>query len=274
MLPNHMKRKKRFSPGTGKFQLSDKAAPAILISDLHLTPESPETLAYFHDFLGSLGDIDSLYVLGDLFEYWLGDDAYKKLGHSPVEDALKGLTKMGTPVRIMPGNRDFLLDQEFAYRTGSTILKDATIQLFFGRQALLLHGDSLCTDDEAHQKFRLIVNQPEWRSAFLRKPISERDDIGRAIRFRSNIEKRYKTSRIMDVNQYAVEKALKPTEARLLIHGHTHRPSIHQWTLNEQTYSRVVLGDWSVGPSWIEIRGADLQLHYQGIVERLDLNQI
>ena len=273
MLPNHMKRKKRFGPGTGKFRLTAKTAPAILISDLHLTSESPETLAYFHRFLGSLGDIDSLYVLGDLFEYWLGDDAGETLGHSPVEDALKDLTNVGTPVRVMPGNRDFLLGQEFAYRTGSTILKDATVQPFFDRQVLLLHGDSLCTDDEAHRKFRFIVDQPEWRLAFLDKPISERDDIGRAIRFRSNIEKRYKTSRIMDVNQNAVEAALKLTEARLLIHGHTHRPGIHKWTLNGRTCSRVVLGDWSVGPSWIEIRENDLQLHHQGTVEQLDLNQ-
>ena len=144
----------------------------------------------------------------------------------------KILPMWGLLSAIMPGNRDFLLGQEFAYRTGSTILKDATVQPFFGRQVLLLHGDSLCTDDEAHQSFRFIVDQPEWRLAFLDKPISERDDIGRAIRFRSNIEKRYKTSQIMDVNQNAVEAALKPTEARLLIHGHTHRPGIHQWTLN------------------------------------------
>lgn len=274
MLPNHMKRKKRFSTGTGKFRLTAKTAPAILISDLHLTPESPETLTYFHSFLRSLENIDSLYVLGDLFEYWLGDDASETLGHSPVQDTLRDLTNGGTPVRVMPGNRDFLLGQEFAYRTRSTILKDATVQSFFGRQVLLLHGDSLCTDDEAHQKFRFIVDQPEWRSAFLDKPISERDDIGRVIRFRSNIEKRYKASQIMDVNQYAVDAALKTTEARLLIHGHTHRPGIHQWILNGRTYSRVVLGDWSVGPSWIEIHENDLQLHYQGIVERLDLNQI
>ena len=274
MLPNHMKRKKQFRPGTGKFQLTDKTPPAVLISDLHLTPESPETLEYFHHFLRSLGNIESLYVLGDLFEYWLGDDAHETLGHSPVEDALKDLTNVGTPVRVLPGNRDFLLGQEFAYRTGSTILKDATIQTFFGRQVLLLHGDSLCTGDEAHQKFRFIVDQPEWRSAFLDKPISERDDIGRDIRFRSNTEKRYKTSSIMDVDQNAVEAALELTDARLLIHGHTHRPGIHQWILNGQTYSRVVLGDWSIGPSWIEIRETDLQLHYQGTVEQLDLNQI
>jgi UDP-2,3-diacylglucosamine hydrolase len=269
-----MKQKKQFGRGTKKFRLTAKTNPAILISDLHLTPESPETLAYFHSFLGSLEQIDSLYVLGDLFEYWLGDDACETLGHSPVADALKNLTNVGTPVHVMPGNRDFLLGQQFAYRTGSTILNDATVQTFFGRQVLLLHGDSLCTDDEAHQKFRSIVDQPEWRSTFLDKPVSERDAIGRAIRFRSNIEKRYKTSRIMDVNQHAVEAALKPSEAILLIHGHTHRPGIHQWTLKGQTYSRVVLGDWSTGPSWIEFRETDLQLHYQGIVEQLDLNQI
>jgi UDP-2,3-diacylglucosamine hydrolase len=273
MLPNQMKRKKRFDPGTGKFRLTPKTAPTILISDLHLTPESPETLAHFHHFLGSLENIDSLYILGDLFEYWLGDDASETLGHSPIEDALKDLTNVGTPVRIMPGNRDFLLGQEFAYRTGSTILKDATVESFFGRKILLLHGDSLCTDDEAHQKFRLIVDQPEWQSRFLEKPISERDDIGRAIRFRSNIEKRYKTSHIMDVNQHAIEAALESTKTSFLIHGHTHRPGLHQWLLNGRPCARVVLGDWSVGPSWIELRESDLQLHYRGIVEQIELNQ-
>lgn len=269
-----MKQKKQFGPGTRKFRLTGNSAPAILISDLHLTPESPETLTHFHRFLGSLGNIDSLYVLGDLFEYWLGDDAGETLGHAPVEDALKDLTNVGTPIRVMPGNRDFLIGQEFAYRTGSTILTDATVQPFFGWKVLLLHGDSLCTDDEAHQKFRSIVDQPEWRSAFLGKSITERDDIGRAIRFRSNIEKRYKASRIMDVNQYAVEMALKSTEVQILIHGHTHRPGIHQWTKNGHTFSRVVLGDWSMGPSWIEFHETNLQLHYQGTVEQLDLNQI
>jgi UDP-2,3-diacylglucosamine hydrolase len=273
MLPNHTKRKKGFSPGTGKFQFKAKTSPIILISDLHLTPESPEILAHFHRFLGSLGKIDSLYILGDLFEYWLGDDAGETLGHSPVEDALKDITSMGTPIRVMPGNRDFLLGREFASRTGSIILKDATVQRFFGRQILLLHGDSLCTDDEAHQKFRSVVDQPEWRSSFLSKPIKQRDDIGRSIRFRSNVEKRYKTSRIMDVNQQAVETAFNVTDARLLIHGHTHRPGVHQWTMNERTYSRVVLGDWSFGPSWIEIYETELQLHYKETVERLDLSQ-
>ena len=274
MLPNQMKRKRRLNHGTGKFRLMTKAPPVILISDLHLTPEAPETLAYFYHFLGSLGDIDRLYILGDLFEYWLGDDASDSLGHTPIEDALKDLTNMGTPVHIIPGNRDFLLGEDFAYRTGITILKDATVQTFFERQILLLHGDSLCTDDKAHQQFRLIVDQPDWRSEFLNKPICERDNIGRSIRFRSDIEKRYKASQIMDVNQYAVEAALKLADTRLLLPGHTHRPGLHRWSSNGLTYSRVVLGDWSIGPSWIEIHEDDLQLHYQGIVERLDLNQI
>ena len=273
MLPNHMKQKKRFSPGTGKFRLTKGNAPVILISDLHLTPEAPETFVHFRRFLDSLQNIDSLYILGDLFEYWLGDDAADTLGHSPVEKALKNLTNNGTPVCVMPGNRDFLLDEEFAYRTGSTILKEATVQSFFGRQVLLLHGDSLCTDDEAHRKFRSIVDQAEWRVNFLGMPISERDEIGRAIRFRSNVEKRYKAPQIMDINQNAVNAVIARTEARLLIHGHTHRPGIHQWFLKGHTFSRVVLGDWSVGPSWIEIFKTTLQLHHQGGVKQLDLNQ-
>ena len=172
----------------------------------------------------------------------------------------------------MPGNRDFLLDEEFACRTGSTILKEPKVQSFYGRQVLLLHGDSLCTDDKGHQKFRSIVDQPEWRVTFLGKPINERDEIGRAIRFRSSIDKRYKASHIMDVNQNAVETILKFTKVRLLIHGHTHRPGIHKWVSNGRAYSRVVLGDWSLGPSWVEICNTDLQLHYQGTIERLDLN--
>ena len=182
-----MKRKKRFGTGTGKFRLTAKTAPAILISDLHLTPESPETLAYFHRFLESLGDIDSLYVLGDLFEYWLGDDTARELGHLPVETILQDLTTRGTKIYFIPGNRDFLIGSDFALRTGVSILNDASVHRFFQCCVLLLHGDSLCTDDHEHQTFRSMVNEPDWQLNFLNKSIAEREAIAQSIRFQSNI---------------------------------------------------------------------------------------
>ena len=274
MSPNHNKLKTRFTPGTGKFNLADRNKPIILISDLHLTPESPETLEYFHHFIDSLRNIHSLYILGDLFEYWLGDDSAEKLGHSPVENTLRNLTNDGTPLFVIPGNRDFLLDKDFADRTGAIILNNSTVRLFFGHPTLLLHGDCLCTDDVSHQNFRSIVDDPEWRSTFLAKSIGERDEIGQAIRFRSNTEKRYKASHIMDVNQNTIESMLKPTGTRLLIHGHTPRPDIHQWVFDGHIFSRIVLGDWETGPSWIEIWESNLQLYYKNSVKQLNLDQM
>jgi len=274
MLPNHMNQKKKVPQSKIQTHIKSEDTSIILISDLHLTPESPQTILHFNNFITSLENVDSLYILGDLFEYWLGDDAAYSLGHVPVEKTLRLLSVKGITVYLIRGNRDFLIDNDFALRTGIKILNDPTLHSFFGHQVLLLHGDSLCTDDKKHQKFRSIVDETEWRLTFLRKSISERDSIAKSIRFRSDIEKRYKPSGIMDVNQLAVDAALQSTPARLLIHGHTHRPGIHQWNLNGESLARVVLGEWSEGPSWIQFSASRIELHYEDKVKCLEYGQV
>ena len=246
----------------------------VLISDLHLTPEAPHILSQFSAFIDSLQHVNSLYILGDLFEYWLGDDASKSLVHLPVEHILQTLTTDGTDVYLIPGNRDFLIGHDFASRTGVTILNDGAVHRLFESHVLLLHGDSLCIDDTEHQQFRSITNETGWRSRFLKKTILQRESIAQSIRFRSNVEKRYKSSEIMDVNQQAVETAIESTPAKLMIHGHTHRPGIHHWSSENKRYLRVVLGDWSEGPSWIEFSKSNLTLHYTNVSERLVYDEI
>ena len=210
-----------------------------------------------------------MYILGDLFEYWLGDDTARELGHLPVETILQDLTTRGTKIYFIPGNRDFLIGSDFALRTGVSILNDASVHRFFQCRVLLLHGDSLCTDDHEHQTFRAMVNEPDWQLNFLNKSIAEREAIAQSIRFQSNIDKRYKSSEIMDVNQSAVMATFGLTGTTLMIHGHTHRPGIHQWTSNGRRFSRIVLGDWSSGASWIEFSKSHLTLHYKQIAESL-----
>ena len=241
----------------------------ILISDLHLTPQSPAIFHHFDKFINSLGNISHLYILGDLFEYWLGDDTAEELGHLPVENILKNLVTRGTKIYFIPGNRDFLIGSDFAFRTGVSILNDASVHRLFQYCVLLLHGDSLCTDDHEHQTFRSLVNDSDWQLNFLNKSIAEREAIAQSIRFQSNIDKRYKSSEIMDVNQSAVMTTFELTGTTLMIHGHTHRPGIHQWILNGKRFSRIVLGDWSSGASWIELSKSQLTLHYKQISESL-----
>ena len=241
----------------------------ILISDLHLTPQSPAIFQYFDKFINSLDNISQLYILGDLFEYWLGDDTARELGYLPVENILQDLTRRGTKIYFIPGNRDFLISSDFAFRTGVSILNDASVHRLFQCSVLLLHGDSLCTDDQDHQMFRTMVNQPDWQLSFLEKPFAEREAIAQSIRFRSNIDKRYKSSEIMDANQDSIMTTFRQTETTIMIHEHTHRPGIHQWISHGKRFSRIVLGDWSTGASWIEISKSNLTLNYNQTSESL-----
>ena len=234
----------------------------IFISDLHLTTQAPDILFNFRNFAESLGNISSLYILGDLFEYWLGDDASETLGHQEVEKVIQKLSEIGVKVYFIPGNRDFLVGEQFASRTGTKILKDPTIHEFFGVKFLLLHGDTLCTDDKQHQQFRSTVNSAEWQTKFLEKSISERDLLAKSIRFRSDEKKRYTSSEIMDVSQNTVDTLFSSTNVNFMIHGHTHRPRIHKWEINNEQFFRIVLGDWSNGPSWLSISHTGMSLHH------------
>ncbi len=234
-----------------------------LISDLHLTPDQPDLCEHFDQYSSTLAPGDDLYILGDLFEYWLGDDAADFLGHTAVERVLSSLSQRGVQVFFLSGNRDFLLGRKFADQCGMQIISDEHILELGPKRVLLMHGDSLCTDDIAHQKFRNMVRLPSWQDEFLRKSLAERDALAKLARYRSEDGKTQKAAQIMDVNDEAVEGVMCAHGVGLLIHGHTHRPAVHELNFSGNAY-RVVLGDWTPEPSWIRLTETGLELVFAG----------
>lgn len=215
----------------------------LFISDLHLSPRRPGIAESFFSLLqGEARRADALYILGDLFEYWIGDDAANPLGYSPVIDQLRALSDSGVPVYFMRGNRDFLAGDRFAADTGCRILPDPTVIDLYGEPVLLMHGDFLCTDDTAHQEFRRTVDDPGWQRGFLSKPIEARMQLAQEAREHSREHKDSVTMEIMDVNDDAVHRAFDEHGVRLMIHGHTHRPAVHDDGAGGTR--RIVLGDW------------------------------
>ncbi len=222
-----------------------ESVATLFISDLHLTAERPRTNEELFVFLEhDAVSADALYILGDLFEYWIGDDAAEALGHEAVLRALRRLTDRGTPVFFMHGNRDFLVDGEFSRRTGCRILTDPTVVELYGEPVLLTHGDRLCTEDHAHQEFRKLVGEPAWQHSFLAKSIAERTRLATGARQQSELNKSLMSMEIMDVNQDAVEVLMRDYGVGTLIHGHTHRPAVHHFSLDGTPVRRIVLGDW------------------------------
>jgi len=225
----------------------------LFISDLHLDPANPEPLATFIELLdGRAREADRLYILGDLFEFWIGDD-YIAPAFEPLLAALKRCTLAGTQICLMHGNRDFLIGERFVSMTGCTLLDDPTLVTLHGQRVLLMHGDTLCTDDTDYQRFRQTVRQAECQRSFLRKPVAERQAIVRQTRAQSDQATRNKPQAIMDVNQGAVEQAMRAANASLLIHGHTHRPAVHSFELDGEPRRRIVLGDWYHHPSLLTL---------------------
>ena len=221
------------------------AVETLFISDLHLSPERPAITALFVDFLGARARAaNALYILGDLFEYWLGDEATQHSAVQPIIAALRAVTDAGLPVYLLHGNRDFLLGTTFERQIGCRLLPDPSRIDLFGTTALISHGDQLCTDDVDYQKLRAMVRNPDWQRDFLAKPMVEREAMARRLREYSKDATAQKASEIMDVNQAAVESFLRTHGATNLIHGHTHRPGDHRFALDGQTARRVVLGDW------------------------------
>ena len=217
----------------------------LFISDLHLSAERPAISALFLEFLRARAQsAEALYILGDLFEYWIGDDIATHPDYLPLIAGLRALTAGGVPVRVMHGNRDFLLGAGCERATGCRIIPDPTVIDLYGEPVLLMHGDTLCTDDVAYLKFRVMVRNPDWVKMFLGKTITERVAIVRDYREVSKAATATKKPEIMDVNAGAVEAALRQHGVRHLIHGHTHRPAQHQLTLDGATARRTVLGDW------------------------------
>ena len=217
---------------------------ALFISDLHLTAGDSKTTRRFVDFIdGPARAARELYILGDLFEAWIGDDDDDPR-IAPIIEALRRLTNAGVPCALMHGNRDFLLGQRFCELTGCRLLGDYERVTLFGQPVLLTHGDLLCTDDARYLTLRAELRSPEWQREFLGKPLDERRQIASDLRQLSATEIAAKSDAIMDVNQVAVERTMREFDVTLLLHGHTHRPAVHRFTLDGEPAARIVLGAW------------------------------
>jgi len=218
----------------------------LFISDLHLCDSRPHIQQVFLRFLREHAiQAESLYILGDFFEYWAGDDDLDAPQHRNIIEALARLTQGGIPLYVIHGNRDFLLADNFARATGATLLTDPTLAELYGKRVLLTHGDTLCTDDVEYQRFRAQVRDSAWQQVFLTQPLAVRKAQIEELRQRSEQEKSYKSIAIMDVNGDAVNDLLRRYDyPELLIHGHTHRPGMHEITVDGHISQRWVLGDW------------------------------
>lgn len=237
----------------------------FFISDLHLTESRPEINRLFFDFLrGPARAAETLYILGDLFEYWAGDDDLDDPFNRSVAGALADYSRAGPALWFMHGNRDFLLNGEFEKACGGRLINDPYALDLFGTPTLLMHGDTLCTDDLDYQKFRAQVRNPTWQKGFLALPLAQRKRQIEAVRQTSESEKTRKAPEIMDVNPGAVEAALREHAYPRLIHGHTHRPARHVHQVDGRTCERWVLADWYRTGSYLRCdeRGcASVQLH-------------
>lgn len=214
------------------------------ISDLHLSLDKPEITRRFLNYLQNQAtQAQSLYILGDLFDAWVGDD-----DNTPpipaIKQALQNLVAQGTLVYLLQGNRDFLMGSRFAQETGVQLLDDYACIEIDGQSVLLTHGDLLCSDDIAYQAFRSQSRTPQWQANVLGKPLWLRLLAARWYRLRSYYHKRSKNLDIMDVNQQTVLQVMRQFNCRTLIHGHTHRPQHHQFELDHQAAHRLVLADW------------------------------
>lgn len=218
---------------------------SLFISDLHLSAEHPRSTQLFLQFARHTApQAEALYILGDLFDSWAGDDDMDDLFHRPIIGALRSLADGGTHVCLMHGNRDFLMDQALCRACGATLLSDPTLVDLYGSPTLLSHGDQLCTDDTAYQAFRKQVRTAEWQRQFLAQPLPARKAAISQYRAQSREATRVKPSDIMDVNSDAVAAFLREHQYPNLIHGHTHRMGHHVLHVDGHTCQRWVLGDW------------------------------
>jgi UDP-2,3-diacylglucosamine hydrolase len=225
----------------------------LFISDLHLEESRPDITKAFLDFLNRKArSAEALYILGDFFETWIGDDE-----HSPLQEqiatALNTLSTEGTRIFLMHGNRDFLIGEDFCNRAGATLLDDPTLVNLYGTPTLLMHGDSLCTADKEYQKFRANMRSPQWQKMILQRPLADRQQMARQLREISMAKNQGKAELIMDVTQEDVMKEMQHHGVQRLIHGHTHRPAEHALTVNGMAAKRIVLGDWSENVWWLEV---------------------
>jgi len=216
----------------------------LFVSDLHLDPARPEAIEDFVSFTRSQArEADTLYILGDLFEAWIGDDDDDP-GLAPIVDAIAALSRSGVDCRFMHGNRDFLVGQRLCRATGMRLLDEFERIDLYGEPVLLTHGDLLCSDDVRYMQLRRELRDPAWQRDFLGKTLAERRAIAASLRQLSQTEMAAKTEEIMDVNDETVRETMRRFGVRRLLHGHTHRPAIHRFDLDGEPASRIVLNDW------------------------------
>ncbi|WP_016701907.1 UDP-2,3-diacylglucosamine diphosphatase [Pseudomonas chlororaphis] len=216
----------------------------LLISDLHLEEERPDITRAFLDLLGGRArSAQALYILGDFFEVWIGDDAMTPYQLS-ICQALRELSDSGTQVFLMHGNRDFMLGKAFCKAAGATLLKDPSVVDFYGEPVLLMHGDSLCTRDEAYMRMRRYLRNPVSLWILRHLPLRTRHKLARKLRNESRAQTRMKANDIVDVTPDEVPRIMQEFKVRTLVHGHTHRPAIHKLQIGDQAAKRIVLGDW------------------------------
>ncbi len=232
----------------------------LFASDLHLSSATPDlNAAFLHLLEGRARDARRLFLLGDIFEVWVGDEDADLPEHRPIIAALRALSNAGTDIHVLPGNRDFLLGAGFTAATGATLHGDWLLCDTAGRQALLMHGDTLCTDDLPYQQFRRMVRNADWQAAFAARPLSERHAIAADLRRRSQQAVAGKTEELMDANGEAIAAVLRHHECTLLIHGHTHRPAHHTLEVDAVACDRWVIADWRDRACWLEADDHDLR---------------
>ncbi|KMV36191.1 MULTISPECIES: UDP-2,3-diacylglucosamine diphosphatase [Franconibacter] len=232
----------------------------LFIADLHLCAEEPAITAGFLRFLaGEARQADALYILGDLFEAWIGDDDPNPL-HAQIAAAIRTLVESGVPCYFIHGNRDFLLGKRFARESGMQLLPEEKVLNLYGKRVLIMHGDTLCTDDVGYQAFRAKVHQPWLQTLFLALPLFIRKRIAAKMRAGSQSANRVKDMAIMDVNPQAVAETLERHRVQHLIHGHTHRPAVHGLKANGEPAFRYVLGAWHTQGSMIKVTAESIEL--------------
>jgi len=228
----------------------------LFISDLHLDPKHIDIQDCFEQFIHSClqdaDNIDALYILGDLFEVWIGDDGSIPIYQQTIQQ-LKQLNTHDIQVFIMHGNRDFLLGSEFETASAATLIPDPYFIELNNNHIMLSHGDLFCTDDQPYMQFREMVRNPDWKKNFLNKPVAERITIAQAMREKSQ-QKGQDNTDIIDVNQKTIESILSEHNIQILIHGHTHKPATHQFEINNQVVQRIVLSDWKPNADALSIQ--------------------
>lgn len=216
----------------------------LFISDLHLHESRPQiTRAFFHFLHTQAINAESLYILGDFFDAWIGDDDDAELPQQ-VANELLALTRNGVTIYFMHGNRDFLLGDSYAKKSGMIIIPEGTVIDLYGTATLLVHGDALCTDDKDYQAFRAMVRSAQWQQQVLAQPLAARRALAAQLRDKSQSMNSLKAADIMDVTPAEVVKQMEEAKVQVMIHGHTHRPARHKLLANNNPAERIVLGDW------------------------------